>query len=259
MSPAVVDALAASRFFGTKPKIGVLRYDVASQERALNLALKPALARHGLRVAEEAAIGLPGAASGAGYSVAHFQSAVLRFHSNGVTHVLFLGHGMSFFFMNMAESQAYRPQYGLTSLDEAALLLQGVVPTAQLANSRGIGWRPTTDVDDSRDPGGNASVKRCHAMLAASGQVPSGRGQEESSYGFCDGFFTLQAAFMGTTNISRDAIVPAINALGTRYRSALSLATRLTSQRHDGVAAIRRFDYDEGCSCFRYVGAATSA
>jgi hypothetical protein len=184
---------------------------------------------------------------------------VLRFRADGVTHVLFIAQGLSFLFMTAAEGQAYHPHYGLSSYDEPALLLQGQVPSAQLTGSIGVGWRPTLDVDPRHDPGGNPNVTRCRAMLAVASLKPTSRGQEESSYGFCDPLFLLQAALRDASSVGRTTVVPAIESLGSRYRSALSLASRLGPGRHDGAAAVRRFAYDDTCSCFHYVGAVAAA
>lgn len=258
LAGALVDGFAATGFLTKSSRIGLVRYDTPYQQRPAQRSLKPALARHGLQLVSEAAVPWPDSLSGSGPSVSAVQSAVLRFRSDGVTHAMFLAHGMSFMFMTVAEQQGYRPAYALSSVDEAALLLQGTVPPAQLEKARGLGWRPTADVDAGKDPGGNPTVVRCKHVMARAGQDVSTRVKQESAYAYCDGLFLLQAAG-GRGALDRQSAVTRIESLGTTYRSALALRSRFGPGRHDGPMALRPFAFRSDCSCFAYTSSADSA
>ncbi len=81
---------------------------------------------------------------------------VLRFKADGITHVLFCDLGL-FVFAQQAESQRYRPRYGVSTFNTPVLFLQGLVANAQLAGSVGVGWAP----DPGRGPA--ARVDRASA------------------------------------------------------------------------------------------------
>ena len=101
---------------------------------------KPALAAHGLKVLEEAAVREPESAARAGDTAAEASSVALRFRQRGITHVLFVpsGGAIPLLFLAAAESQGFRPKYGFSSLD-APYFVRDSVPREQLNGAVGVG------------------------------------------------------------------------------------------------------------------------
>ena len=118
---------------------------------------------------------------------AQMSSAVLRFRSAGVSHVLFVTVNNSelWFFMPAAESQGYRPRYGLASYHVPATLPQ-FVPAAQLHGAVGIGWSPYQDVVESQDPGGRPAVPECMDLMERRASRPANRSEEGVAVVVCE-------------------------------------------------------------------------
>ena len=253
-SGAVIDGLAGAGFFGSKPKIGLLYLDSPSIVRAVDKGVRPALAAHGLQLTDAVAISAPTSETDVSNDAAQASSAVLRFRSENIDHVLFLeGAGeIPFLFMPQADAQGYRPRYGVSSYDEPEWLTQNA-PLAQLAGAVGVGWIPSLDVADTQDPGGSAAAALCLQIMKASGQnVTQDRSHEHSAFGFCSSLFFLQAAIAGAPTLDPRGLRTHIEALGSSFVSALTFSTSFRPGRHDGAASAANLAFDGGCSCFKY-------
>lgn len=178
MAPVYVDRLAAQGFFRegagrTGATIGLLRFDTPRFARVARDGIEPALARHGLRLSQEAAFSKPARTSDNGATLAEMQSAVLRFQSEGVTHVLmldetgFIGIG----FLTAAESSGYRPRYGLTTYS-APGVLETLVPQEQLKKASGIDWVGGLGPPEQQ-PSDTAEIARCRKIVRDAGEDAS--------------------------------------------------------------------------------------
>ena len=258
-SGAVIDGLFGAGFFGNKPKIGLLYLDSPSIVRAVDKAVKPALAAHGLQLTDAVAISAPASETDVSNDAAQASSAVLRFRSENIDHVLFLeGAGeIPFLFMPQADAQGYRPRYGLSSYDEPEWLTVNA-PLSQLAGALGVGWIPSLDVADTQDPGNPAAALCLQIMKAAGQNVTQDRSHEHSAFGFCSSLFFLQAAFTGAPSLDPKGLRTRIESLGSTFASALTFSTSFRPGRHDGAATAATLAFDGGCSCFKYTSAPRS-
>ncbi|HYZ92441.1 MAG TPA: hypothetical protein VFA34_08605, partial [Actinomycetota bacterium] len=127
-----IDGLARRQFFAAKAKVGVVRLEDDAMQRVVEEVVKPELAARKITFGGEAVLTKP----------EDISAGVLRFRSNGVTHVLIIDDSglVAFAWMQQAESQGYRPRYGLTSADAPSAFLINNVPHAQLRGSIGVGW-----------------------------------------------------------------------------------------------------------------------
>src|SRR5690349_22550034 len=84
---------------------------------------------------------------------AQISSAVLKFRSDGVTHVLIWDDNgvATLFFMQQADNQGYRPRYGINSGNNMQVVAQ-VVSKSQLTGATGIGWTPAFDIANADSP-----------------------------------------------------------------------------------------------------------
>lgn len=237
-----VKGLADLGYFTATDKIGLVLQDETVYRNVSERVLKPELRARGLTVAAEVAI----------TGTNDFANAVLRFRQEDVTRVLFLDQegGLAYFFMTAAESQAYRPRYGLSTASYPSFLELNV-PPAQLSGSVGVGWMPTKDVAQNPTPT-DASVARCDAILRKAGQEPADRVAEGVGHAFCDWLFFLDRALELAPTLSLAGLQQGVEAIGTSFDPALTFSSRLGPGRHDGASSYRNLAFDDGCRCFRY-------
>ena len=242
-----VDALKGAGFFGKAPKIGVLIADNPYEHAAVDNGLKPALARNGLTLADTFAVSNANNAS-------EYSSAVLKFRTEGITHVLFAFQGSPLQFMIAADNQGYYPRYGLHSRTSPAPVLQADASARQQHGAMGIGWQPMNDVDGAHDPGIlNARQKLCLDLVKKSGQDPSVRATALIGLWLCDDIFFLHDALTRAGSFGIPAFRAGAESL-TSYEAASTFRSGFApGQLHDGAKQYRIFAYKDDCKCYEYV------
>lgn len=267
-----VQALQAQNYFsgwnsssgqpGPAPvKVGIVTVDTPQFAHAVDDVLVPALRRLGfgptpdniVRVADVRRQQEVGAVAPA------VSSAVLRFRSSGVTHVLIFEHNAiaTLLFTNNADSQGYRPRYGVTTGNGVqALLDQGAYPRGQLNGIVGIGWFPSIDITPAENPDdgpySNESRRRCIDLYKRNGVSYDNANAWTVALTTCNSFNLLKLAMESAPAPTRDGFVASMNALGRRFESAITFAIRFDADHHDGAAAYRHWAYIRDCGCMRY-------
>jgi hypothetical protein len=241
-----IDRLASTGFFrgGT---VGVLWYDDAAgiYRRTVEQAVRPALQRNGVRLAQEFRL--------TSYTdSSQYASAVLRFKTTGVTHLLVLDVSslVSFFFMAAAETQTYRPAYGLNSTS-AFTFLQANAPDPQLANARGVGWMTALDVSPGQV---TPTPVEARCIKAVGRNALTGAFDRLIAYWTCDTLWFLEETFARARTHDVAGFRAAAESTGSRDAPG-TFRVEYPGGRHDGVAAARDVAYDTGCQCFRYTSA----
>jgi substrate-binding family protein len=247
---AYIDGLAAQGFFKGDTRIGLVRWSAPAFERVTERVLKVRLAARGLRLLEEAAISPPDSLSGYGGMNAQINSAILRFSNSRVNRVLFfadIGEVQTFWFP-AAESQNFRPRYGLTSTDTPGQSLEDLAPHEQLRGAMGVGWNPIFDVGPEVDPGGSRAAELCKKILRDAGQ-DAGAGRNLK----CDNAFFLKAVLDRAPALNVKGMRIAVENLGDRFLPSGTFATRFGPGRWDGPSLYRYLAFDfAGCECFKY-------
>jgi ABC-type branched-subunit amino acid transport system substrate-binding protein len=244
-----VDTLAERGFFAKGSKVGLLRFDLPEQERTSRDVIAPALRRHGLDLAADVAFtpvegtaDLPRAADEA-------SAAVLQLRGKGVDRVLFLGSGLSlpYVFPTVAESQGYRPTYGITT-DDGPDFMATNAPAAQLTGAMAVGWEPQYDVPDSDAVlAGSPLWQQCAKVMKAAGfTARDGRR--------CTAIYFLEQALRDAAEPTAAAVRAGADRIGTRPYSTQTYRTLFAPGRYDGVGAVRPLRFDAACTCFRYLG-----
>lgn len=180
-----------------------------------------------------------------GNVMSDISQAVLRFKQEGVTHVFPQTPGVLILFARAAESQNYRPRYGV-STDSQPNFIQNNVPKEQLAGALGVGWVPTADVDKARDPGDvSAAQKRCRKVMEEAGQDPS------------KGLTTCDAMNFLVSAIEHGGLSPAEVQRGAHAMGSMPPASTFRISfprgRFTGASAVRDLAYRDDCSCFAYL------
>lgn len=180
-------------------------------------------------------------------------SAVLKFRSEGVTHVF----GAALLFFQAAESQGYRPRYSFDSRVPPAVIAANVGPE-QLQGAMGVGFQPTYDVGQPQDPGPvSPEATRClKVMTDAAVSWQAARSVQHAVLSECAGLWALEAALVKAGAIGADVLPAAFASLGTRP-SPVTFSQTWRPDRLASASVAADLQYTEGCQCFGYTTART--
>jgi ABC-type branched-subunit amino acid transport system substrate-binding protein len=250
--PAWVAALDEAGYFkgtATAPRrLGVIYLDTPPQRRSFQHNLVPALKRHGVTV--ESSVGL--STTSAQEQIASLQNSVLKFQTERITHVMFMDSGgQALLFSTQAESQGYRPRYGISTYS-APLQLQTAGRKEQLVGSVGVGWNRSIDVAPEDRPADNAAGKLCVAIMEKAGIDMKADGTRSSAFNYCDMSFTLAAAANRAPTLSSLGIMQGLDQLGPAVHSVGNGYLVDFRGHRDGVAEVRPFAFAAACGCYRY-------
>jgi hypothetical protein len=244
-----------------KAKVGILSLDMPAFKGAIDRTLVPALAKLGYRpdAADIVYANQPQSQADVGNTAAAVSSAVLKFRSDGVTHVFILEDSavLSLLFANNADSQGYHPRYaGNTQNGYQALLDQGAYPRGQLPGTVGIGWVPGIDVTPSENtddgPYSNETRRKCIALYKAHGVSYSSANAAQIALGTCNSLWFFRDVMKNVSVLNRDGFRAAADGLGTSHESPSHFLVRFDADHHDGIAAVRYWAYRPECGCMRY-------
>jgi hypothetical protein len=245
-----VDGLHKLGYFSPGARVGLLWYRDPSgtYERTVKDGLKPALASRRIAIADEVVL--------ASYTNStEFAGAVLRMKTNDVSHVIILDVSslMSLNFMTNAETQGYRPRYGLNTTS-ALVFLQTNVPREQLRGTAAVGWMPTFDVDGTRGPAHSRVDASCLDIMRKAGKRVTSRIAETLAFWACDTIQFLDTIVDRAAGLNPAALRSAAEQLGDGYAPPGTFAARFGRGRYDGVSAVRNVTFVDACNCFAYAG-----
>lgn len=237
-----IDGLTEQGYFDGAT-VGVAYFDTPEFRRAME-QVRPRLAAHGAAAVEEVAISFFADPAGLSGVASQLQSAILRFRTAGVTHVLLVDYAgtLAFLFIPQAESQSYRPRYGFNTANNPGLQALNY-PPEQLAGSVAVGWNPRDD-GVTQDPT-NAAAQFCTDIVGVP-RLPT------DSLGHCDALMTMRAALDGAATVDVATLRARVERLGSSFESPTSHATFFGPGRHDGPEAVRYYAYDASCRCYLY-------
>jgi hypothetical protein len=191
---------------------------------------------------------------------AQVQGAVLRFRSSGVTHVVLVDDNgvATLFFANNAESQSYRPRYGITSGSIMQTQLSaGLISRNQARGATGTGVNPVLDVPDGASKTGryaNRERRQCDEIMRAGGADITAATAESSALSYCDVMTVTKLAYDTARPTSVSSFIIAMEAIGQRFVSNSMLPVLLSPSRHDGLAGVYDEYYDEQAEAMAYRG-----
>lgn len=251
----LVANLDSQGWFKGGPKIGVVQYEGASYDHAVDDGLVSALAQRGLRVADRVKFsGIDNNSIAAGSA-----NAVVKFHGEGINRVVFMAPGgaAATYFMNAASSQQWHPQYGIWSAD-SPYVLAITAAADQLANAVGIGYQPGLDVGTAQDPTASTpEAKKCLAFWDSVGQTDHSALNNPLQRATCDVVNTLllAVATVPDATTSTAALEAGYDKVAGGYVPAGTFAVRFRQGSHDAAAGYRKLFYRQDCKCFVYAGA----
>jgi hypothetical protein len=193
---------------------------------------------------------------------ASVSSAVLKFHSDGVDHVIIFdgpagvnsAGDLVLEWMNQANSQSYYPRYGLNSTSGFSTLASDY-PQKEMEGSVGVGWVPVTDLSQSDYEAlpQTPLQKTCIQIMTAAGQAPSSAQMEGLELDACDLFFFLQQALAGVSGpLNQQTALSAIDRVGAAFPDVTTFGTYFSAAQHDGAQLVRNMAFVDSCDCYRY-------
>lgn len=248
---AYVDGLLTAGYFNGNPKVGLVRFDAPVFQRISTNVLNPQMKAHGLKFTDEIAITSPESVAAFSSVSSQISNAILRLRNDGVTNVMFLENAgiLPFLFMPAAESQGYRPRYGLSSSDIPATQ-ENQVPPVQLKGSVGVGWLPGSDVGNNQEPTDNPAAVMCYQLTQANFSGTTGFYRLPP----CDTVLFLRKVLDTAPDLTTEGIRATAEQLGASYDSPVSFGNRLAPGRYDGGENYRLLFFDDGCTCYRFSG-----
>jgi ABC-type branched-subunit amino acid transport system substrate-binding protein len=237
----------------TDVKLGVVHWDSPFANRVLQRDLVPALEAVGQKVTS--AYGVDGS------SVATIQNglsnAITRFRQAGVNRVVFIGGSpLAPFFFQTAESNNFRPRYGMTSLENPRHSSSDRGTPAQMADAVGIGFNIDTDVRDQDVAMPATSTERtCLEVLRKKGHTFEKRENANYALAVCSSLLLLQQGGKTITDgITAPLWAAHAERLGSSFKPAMWYSATFGPGRHDGNNQYRPLRFDRSCQCFRYTG-----
>jgi hypothetical protein len=250
---AIVGGLSKAKFFGTNPKLGVIYSEDPAYARVVKGTLTQALAKQKIKVAEYAPIPPLATAADLAAVQPRLQSAVLRFASAGIDHVMFLSTSGStaLLFMNAAKAQKYSPAYGLSTYDEPAGISE-LAPADQLAKSVGVGWWPTNEV---ANPTFDKLAQGCIDVITAAGETMGDSRSPRTAVGDCDQLNVFRLALQAGGAPTLTAFMKGLATLSKiESASLLGNSAKYSATRRDGAFQAQDFKFDPATKTFVYFG-----
>jgi hypothetical protein len=264
-----INGLQKQGYFSKGAKLGIVTWDDPYYHYGVAAGADPALSRIGISPSSVAVeyITPPASYGDLGATSSSVQSAVLKFRTAGIDHVLLFdgpsgvnSSGVLFLeWMQQANSQLYYPRYGLNSTSGFSALASDV-PSKELVNSIGVGWEPlldetSTDYPKSKlDPQGQL----CMQIMAAAGQSESSNNAVAIQTAICDEFFFMQKALAGVKPLNQRTAVDAIDAIGN-YTPIETFGVHVSASQHDGLELVRNTSFYSSCDCYRYTSGSYNA
>ena len=257
-----VNGLFKEGYFGSgktdsNTKIGLLAYDTAPYTRAINQVLKPALARHGLKLTDEQEVAPVESEADAIALQTPITSAALRFKAEGINHVIFFEtEGAIVYNWEAAEtSESYFPRLGVTTNDSVGTkdspscsFCGSVVKS--WSNAVGIGWSPTNDLST---PTVNATAALCNRIVEGAGASAADASQ---FWAYCDQLFVLAAAVKAGGQLTSKATLEGLSKIKNFTPAELVGPVDYPNGSRTGAAYGRFMAWKLSCECMQYTSPA---
>lgn len=232
-----IDELWANGYFDQKDRtrVGIIFTDHPSHQRGLDKAIRPALAARGITLTDHQAITPLDDLDTLARAQQDIQSAMVRFRSRGVTHILDptqllpLAAGPN-------EQQKYRPRWGVVA-SHAPVDLTGADTSMQLRNAMGT----TIFVASRQERNATPVLKLCEDLVAKAGLEDANKVDD-----YCEPLFFLHDALRGANSVSAAALSAALPLASVRLLPGM-FAPPHFAHGPLGGGTVRNIAYDFAC------------
>jgi len=238
-------------------KIGIITYDFPGYPESVNGPLVHGIVAAGYPKPQVITVAAHDTYDNLSRMQSQLASAVLSFRTNGVTHVIVWDDNgvATLFFMQQAESQQYRPRYGINSGNNMQTVAK-VASKNQLKGAIGIGWDPSFDIAEAKDDHtgkwANSARRACYALMVKNKAAPGTGFNETSAMLYCSTIWALKDRWEFMSHPTAAGLPAALAAYGAGFVDPMVPTTWLSPTQHDGNSGIYDYVYDTGCSCMKY-------
>jgi len=180
-------------------------------------------------------------------------AAVLRFQSDGVKTVVFVAPSgiIEVLFMNAADNQQYRPDYGLGDSTDP-WFIGNAAPAQQVKHIYGAGSLPVSNVEVAQYPT-TPREKKCLDLIRTQGENNADRHGSLTATVYCEAIreFTAVGA-LAVGPLTADSFAAAYPKVGRSYLPVTTFQIDFASGRHDNAAQYRTLAYAASCTCITY-------
>ena len=182
------------------------------------------------------------------------QASVNYFKGKNVTHLIVTDVELTAFQMS-AETQRYRPRYGISTYNDPYTNLEtdGLATNDANNGAMGIGWLPAYDVGQAQDPPASAGTQHCKKLMTQAGQTLNNK-RLASAYAFslCDAFTLISRGAQAGGGFSASSLETGILRSAASFSPANGFAAALTADQRYVQGAARDLAWNTACGCFRY-------
>jgi len=258
LGAVTVNGLYRAHYF--TGKLGLVTWDDPLYRYTIAHGYLPALQSHGLTPTQTAYISVPQQIGALGDMTAAVSSTITKFRSLGIDHVIiqdgpagvWSGTGLTFEWMNQADSQHYYPRYGQNAENSPGW---DVLPADQMDHALAIN---DVDVDPKFDVGWHTNRARqlCFTIQAKAGLPVSSSNENDEGIAAvaCDIVFFLQRTLNSLSFVNADNFIRAVAGFNTSFQSALIYGTKMFPGRRDGGDMMRTEEYYASCKCLKFQG-----
>lgn len=247
---------------GSASKVGIVTFDTPDFAHAVDQVLVPGLAKAGYTNPDIVRVTSATTTAEVNDLTAALKSAVLRFRTDHVDHVILLEEAglLALFFAKDAQTQGYFPRYSAATNSGFQALIDGAgLPKDQMQGAVGFGWNPVLDLPYSQNPitgpYSNDARRHCRQLMVSHGQRFPDANAEAVANSYCTELYLLRDALKGQTgSVNADTFLTGLNALGSSFQGASSFGTHFGPDQHDGGSGYYYWAYKESCGCFGYTG-----
>ena len=236
------------------PTMGVIAFDDPPERAAVTDVLIPGIEARGGKVLDVAYVNR----SSYGDIAANISSAVLRFNGRIDRVIMFAkGGGTWLLFTRAAESQNYRPRYGLSSWDFPSAI-GPLITESQHEGAVGVGFLPLVDNYLEALPEPDARQRACWQIInegTGSDYQDFSSSNAVAALGVCEALFIGKAALDRAPGapIVREKIPAQYRDIEDRFDAFAFERLRFSDRSPDAITVWSPFSYDrQGCACFRY-------
>jgi hypothetical protein len=251
---SLVDLALRQGYFKKGEKVGIVVDGCPEHEAVAKQIVEPRLSKAGIGFVTVVPYGCFRGFSSLGEMSAGMQNAVLKFHSAGVTTVMYVTYVENIAhlaFVQQAETQNYVPKYVVNSTAFLAALAPNM-PERQAVGMHGVGWQPVIDLWVFPAAPSPARTACLDLLKKAKIQQPRNIGELFAMFSICDVMRLMDAQLRATNGSARISdLFAAGSALKGSYTSAIGWGpANLT--HGEGPELVEPFTYHPGCKCVTF-------
>lgn len=240
----VLETAHSARRISPSTKVGVIVDSVEDPQyqRVYKRTVDPLLTRYG--VPHE---------SFAVQQQSDVSAAVLRFSTDGVKVVFWVAPSgvIEILFMQTAEQQRYRPDYGMGD-SSSTWFVGSTAPPEQVKHIFGVGSLPLANIDSRQYPT-TPREKACLDLIRKKGENNGERHSSITATVYCEAIYAFQAvAERVSGRLTPASFRSAYAGVGTGYAPVTTFRTDFANGRHDNASAYRLMAYRDSCTCVTY-------